>query len=473
MIKTKIVATVGPACATVQAVADLINSGTDVLRINFSHGDNAQHLQFLQAARTAAHECKAPVAVIGDLCGPKVRLAHVGSPPRVLQQDEELTFAAVADPDDPDVLATNYPGIIDDVQVGNRLLIDDGRIATVVISKSVDSFRCVCKSPGSIQPGQGVNLPDTTISSDSLTDKDLADLDWAVANELDFIALSFVRHSDDVIAARDRLRAANSDIKLIAKIEKPQALDDLDQIIAQADAILVARGDLGVEIDLARVPLAQKDIIRRCQSAGKPVIVATQMLASMISSRTPTRAEVSDVANAIFDQADAVMLSGETAIGAHPSLAVKTIEKIARVSEEFQDSRQSFPPGLDLDLLPRSQAALARGVHRIATEARCSLVVVWSESGATAGLLSKTRIGVPVIALSSDPAVCRRMALNYGVIPWQMDLPEDPADLLPLLDKFIRSRDWAQPGDNIIIVTGHPLGTPATTDTIHLHRLIE
>ena len=471
MIKTKIVVTVGPACTSAQAIGELINSGADILRINFSHGHPMQHLQFLQAVRSAAQSSKASVAVVGDLCGPKIRLAEFSDPPRTLKPGQQLTFTAVYDPDDPAALATTYPGLIDDICLGHRLLIDDGRVITEVSSKSSGSFTCICRSTGLIQPGQGVNLPDTAISSPSLTSKDLADLDWAVANQLDFLALSFVRHSDDLIAVRDRLRTAESDMKLIAKIEKPQALEDLDAIIAHADGLLVARGDLGVEIDLARVPLVQKDIIRRCQAAGKPVVVATQMLASMISSQTPTRAEVSDVANAIFDQADAVMLSGETAIGAYPILAVQTVERIARVTEEFQDANPSAVPALDLDLLPRSQAALARGVHRIATEARCSLVVVWSQSGATAGLLSKTRIGVPVIALSSDPAVCRRMSLDYGVIPWQMDLPKDSGDLLPVLDKLIQENNWAKPGDNIVVVTGHPLGTPTTTDTIQLYCL--
>jgi len=471
VIKTKIVVTIGPACSSTQGIAELIDSGADILRINFSHGNSDQHLQFLQAARSAAAACDSSVAVMGDLCGPKIRLADFSDPPRTIKPSQQLIFTSTFDPDNPAALATTYPALVDDIRVGHRLLINDGSIITEVEAKSSESFTCICRSAGLVYPGQGVNLPDTAVSSPSLTAKDLVDLDWVVANQLDFVALSFVRHSDEVIAARDRLRTVESDIKLIAKIEKPQALDDLDAIIAHADGLLVARGDLGVEIDLARVPLVQKDIVRRCQSAGKPVIVATQMLSSMISSQTPTRAEVSDVANAIFDQADAVMLSGETAIGTYPSLAVQTVERIARVTEEFQDTQASSIPSLDLDLLPRSQAALARGVHRIATEARSSLVVVWSQSGATAALLSKTRIGVPIVALSSDPAVCRRMSLDYGVIPWRMDLPKDPADLLPALDKLIQDNNWAKSGDSIVVVTGHPLGTPTTTDTIQLYCL--
>lgn len=471
MIKTKIVVTIGPACSSTAAIAELIKSGADILRINFSHGDPNQHLELLRAARSAVGQSNWSVAVMGDLCGPKIRLAEVAESPRTVKPAEMLTFSRTADADNPGILTTTYPGLIDDVRVGDRLLINDGKIITEVQAKTEDRFTCICRSAGLIQAGQGVNLPDTDISAPSLTQKDLADMDWAVKNRLDFLALSFVRHSDDIIAAREGLRAKGSDIKLIAKIEKPQALEDLDGIIAQADGLLVARGDLGVEIDLARVPLAQKDIIRRCQSAGKPVIVATQMLSSMISSQMPSRAEVSDVANAIFDQADAVMLSGETAIGAYPGLAVRTMEHIARVSEEFQDTHSTSVPSLDVDLLPRSQAALARGVHKIATEARCALVVVWSQSGATAGLLSKTRIGVPIVALSSHAAVCRRMSLDYGVIPWQMELPKDTGNLLPVLDELIQKNEWAKPGDNIVVVTGHPLGTPTTTDTIQLYCL--
>lgn len=471
MIKTKIVVTVGPACDSVGAIAELISNGADVLRINFSHGDHRQHLHFLQTIKSATESHRDSHAVMGDLCGPKIRIAPFPGPGRKIQPDQELIFRAQGDPNDPNVFATTYPDIIDSVRPGDRLLINDGKISTVVTSTSAESFHCLSKSFGLIEPGKGVNLPDTDIAAPSLTPKDIEDLDWAVQNELDYLALSFVRCAPDVVAARERLRAAGSDIKIVTKIEKPQALDDLNAIIAVSDAILVARGDLGVEIELARVPLVQKDIIHRCQSAGKPVIVATQMLESMIFSQSPTRAEVSDVANAIFDQADAVMLSGETAIGAHPAGAVRTIENIARVSEEFQDAQPSAAPGLNLNLLPRSQAALAHGVHQIAQQARCSLVVVWSESGDTAGLLSKTRIGVPIVAFSSKPAVCRRMALQYGVIPYRLDLPPTSKDLLDIINELAPQNGWANTGDTIVVVTGHPLGTPTTTDTIHLHVL--
>lgn len=471
MIKTKIVITVGPACSSVQAIAELITTGIDVLRINFSHGSHAQHLELLKAIRTAAEADGGSLAVMGDLCGPKIRIAPFPGEPRTIQPDQEIIFANQPDPNDPSVLTITYPDLVDRVRPGDRLLISDGKISTVVTSISDGKFRCLSKSSGLIEPGKGVNLPDTDISAPALMPKDLEDLDWAVENDLDYLALSFVRRADDVAAVRQKLKDAGSSIKIVAKIEKPQALEDLDAIIAATDAILVARGDLGVEIDLARVPLVQKDIIRRCQAAGKPVIVATQMLASMISSRTPTRAEVSDVANAIFDQADAVMLSGETAIGIDPPASVRTIENIARVTEEFQDKHPSAAASLDLNLLPRSQAALAHGVKRIAQQAQCSLVLVWSQSGATAGLLSKTRIGVPIIGLSSKPAVCRRMALQYGVIPHLMDLPASSKDLLDIIDDLAPKKGWAKTGDSIVVVTGHPLGTPTTTDTIHLHCL--
>ena len=471
MIKTKIVVTVGPACGSVDVLTRLIDNGADLLRINFSHGNCDQHLQFVRNAREAAKATGSCLAIMGDLCGPKIRLGQFSDYPRFIEPEQELLFLARPDPDNPQALATTYPDIVNDVRLGDRLLIKDGSITTVVSAKSDGSFTCTCQTSGLLEPGQGINLPDTPISVAWPTAKDLADLQWAAANDLDFLALSFVRQADEVRTAREKLRSAGADIKIIAKIEKPEALEELDQIIAAADGILVARGDLGVEIDLARVPLVQKDIIRRCQSAGKPVIVATQMLASMISADSPTRAEVSDVANAIFDQADAVMLSGETAIGVNPVRAVQTIERIARVSEEFQDTHPTAAPTLDLDLLPRSQAALARGVARLAAEARCSLVVVWSQSGATAGLISKTRIGVPILALSSDPAVCRRMVLQYGVIPWRMDLPCDSLALLSIADRLLPEQKWAQPGDIIVVVTGHPLGTPTTTDTIHLHTV--
>jgi pyruvate kinase len=368
-----------------------------------------------------------------------------------------------------------YANLVDDVQVGHRLLIEDGLLRFICTEKSYSELRCNCAIGGILKSSKGINLPDTRVNVPSITDRDWECADWAIENDLDYLALSFVRSADDLQLLREHLRNRSADIHLIAKIEKAEALDQMDAIIEASDGLMIARGDLGVEMDVAQVPIIQKDLIRRCQTAGKPVIVATQMLQSMIEQASPTRAEVSDVANAIFDGTDAVMLSGETSVGKFPLGSVHTMSHVADVTEEYQINSTSAPMivAKSNSASLRFSSAIARGVREIVEDLKMKLVVIWSQTGATARIFSKGRFPVPLVALSSDHRALRKMALHFGVIPNEMAAPEHINDLVQNVDAMVRERKFASLGDRIIIVAGAALGTPGTLNGVILHTVGE
>jgi pyruvate kinase len=343
----------------------------------------------------------------------------------------------------------------------------------VVTEKNFNEVRCQCIAGGVLKSGKGINLPGTPVNLPSITDRDWECADWAIQNDLDYLALSFVRRADEINLLREHVRNKASDIHIIAKIEKSEAIEQIDSIIDASDGLMIARGDLGVEMDVAQVPIIQKDLIRRCQAAGKPVIVATQMLQSMIEQSSPTRAEVSDVANAIFDGADAVMLSGETSVGKFPVGAVHTMEHVAQVTEDYViESGLNKEPPLKLKTMQFS-AAVANGVRRIAEDLNVKLVVVYSQTGATARIFSKSRLSAPILALSSDHRALRRMALHWGVIPQEMPPPTNVDELVNNVDELIRERGFAGNGDRVVIVAGASLGTPGTLNGVILHTVGE
>jgi len=331
---TRIVATLGPASARADTVAAIIAAGMDVARINLSHGDRSLHEDIVRRVRQQATKRKAPVAIMGDLCGPKIRVTDLDEPVTVNDGDTIAIVRAKTEASST-AIATTHPGVVDEVKPGHRILIDDGTIRIRVQDRGGDRLQCACEIGGTIKSRKGMNFPDSDLNVPTLTDKDQNDLAWVAKSELDFVALSFVRKSADVHQLRDRLNALGRNIPIISKIETPQAVRDIDGVIEVSDAILIARGDLGVEVDVERVPLIQKDVAERCRHAGKPVIVATQMLQSMVSAPVPTRAEVSDVANAIMDGADAVMLSAESAIGDYPLQSVETMRRIAVQTDRY------------------------------------------------------------------------------------------------------------------------------------------
>ena len=476
MIRTKIVATMGPAVGSVDTLFELFKAGVDVCRLNFSHGTFADHLLMLRTIREAAARWDQPIAVLGDLCGPKIRLGKIadadGTGGMPIKVGDELIIQRQPIEGRDGRVSSILPSFVDDVNVGDRVLIEDGMLRFVCTAKNFNEVRCNCTVGGVLKSSKGINLPNSVVNVPSITDKDWECVEWAIENELDYLALSFVRKADDIRLLREHLANHVSDIHLIAKIEKPEAVKDIDAIIEVSDGLMVARGDLGVEMDVARVPIIQKDLVRRCQSAGKPAIVATQMLQSMIENATPTRAEVSDVANAIFDGADAVMLSGETSVGHFPVQTVHTMAHVAETTEEYIAVDQAKEPPLRLKTTPLS-AALARGVWQMVQELKATMVVIWSQTGATARVFSKMRFPIPVLALSSDHRALRRMALHYGVLPVEMAPPNDMTDLVASVDKLVRGKPFNASGSRIVIVAGASLGTPSTMNGIIVHTVGE
>jgi pyruvate kinase len=476
MIRTKIVATMGPACGTVEALHSLFEAGVDVCRLNFSHGTLEQHGQTLANIRAASGKFGKPIAVLGDLCGPKIRVGkvkdHNGTGGMPIEVGEDLIIQSDPIEGENGRISTILPTFVDDVQVGHRVLIEDGLLKFVCTTKSSRELHCRCTSGGVIKTGKGINLPNTSVNVPSLTDADWDATDWAVQNDLDFLALSFVRKADDLKMLRWHLQRKTADIHLIAKIEKPEALQEMQGILEVADGLMVARGDLGVEMDVAQVPIIQKDLIRRCRMAGKPVIVATQMLQSMVEHSSPTRAEVSDVANAIFDGTDAVMLSAETSVGKFPVGSVLTMHHIAQVTEEYlrNTADESRAPKVTAT---EAAVALARGAWRIVQDLKPKLVVVWSQTGETVRVFSKHYFPVPIIALSTNPKVLRRMAMHYGVMAIHMGNPRDMNASIQQADAVVQERGLAAPGDRILVVAGWSPAMPGTMNGVIIHTIGE
>ncbi|MEE8169936.1 MAG: pyruvate kinase [Phycisphaerae bacterium] len=469
LIRTKIIATVGPASQDVAILRKLLAAGVSVFRLNFSHGSLADHAKSVSAIRAAADAEGAVTAIMGDLAGPKIRLDAIPGDRRELQPGDSLRFVRRDSARKPLDVSTSYANLLDELRVGHRVMIDDGQVQLRVADVRDGAAHCVCEAGGVIATRKGVNLPDTPLSLPSLTDKDVQDLEWAVRQELDYVALSFVREANDLVDLRERIRAQGGRLPIVAKIEKPEAVKNINTIIEQCDVLLVARGDLGVEMDLARVPLIQKEIVRQCTYAGRPVIIATQMLQSMVERPAPTRAEVSDVANAILDGADAVMLSAETAIGRHPVSAVTIMHRIAQQTEP---SLQRLAREVNLEVLGatmRVTSAVARGAALLARDLDAKAVAVWTKVGHTPRLLSKHRLGVPIVGLSPDAAVCRRMAMYRGVVPVRLAEDADTDAMLRCLDDALMQRGFVQPRDLCLVILGTRLTRPGSTNTLLIH----
>jgi len=468
-VGTKIVTTIGPATESVDVLTRLLKAGADVARINFSHGDRNAHIRFVAAIRKAAHSVKRPVAIMGDLCGPKIRIQKMPGGSVEFKTGDTLTLVREPTDGSEQRLAINQPEIIDDIQPGHRVLIDDGQVRFRATDKTSDSVECECLVAGPVGSNKGVNLPDTDLCVDTLTEKDLDDLRWAAESDLDYIALSFVRSAADVTALSTRLTQLNSGMHIVSKIETPQAVADIEAIIDASDAILVARGDLGVEVETERVPLIQKNITALCRDAGKPVIIATQMLQSMVDSPVPTRAEVSDVANAILDAADAVMLSAETAIGKFPVAAVETMHRIAEHSEQF-DQQHHISMTVNIRL-GGVTSCVAHGIGALAERVGAKAVAIWTERGNTARLVSKHRLDLPVIALTGDVHTQRRMALLYGVNAVQADAPADLSARIVQADRILLEQGFVSDGDLIVIGFGARALDVGATGSINIHMV--
>ncbi len=471
MIKTKIVATLGPGCSKAETIKSMVDSGVDVFRLNFSHGTLAEHTDLLEQVNIVRSEHQHTIAVMGDLCGPKIRLGDIEPPVQQVNVDSEIVIFTSDERPRAGYVGTNYENFARDVKAGDRVLIDDGQIVLRAVEQAADRVVCRVVVGGTLLSRKGISLPDSKVSAPSVTPADWRWVDWAIQNNLDFLALSFVRSGDEIRQLRGYIRKAGCDVKLVAKIETAPALKNLDDIMDAADALLVARGDLGVEMDLAEVPLIQKRITHMCRDRGKPAIVATQMLQSMIGSPSPTRAEVSDVANAIMDFADAVMLSGETAVGKYPVEAARTIRRIAQVTEAYLDEGKAVYPRVATSAELRVTAAMAHSVAQVTEDIDARLVAVWSQTGSAARLLSKARIGVPILAFSSNERVCRQMCLHYGVIPRCRTIPADTQQFTEMVEQLVLQRGWVGKGDIIVLVAGQPIGVAGTTNAIVVHSV--
>ncbi len=460
LVKTKIIATVGPACATREKLRDLVMAGVDLFRLNFAHGKHEWLDDIVLNIRAVSNELIRPIGILGDLSGPKIRLGQLAGDKVLCAEGARFEFVRGDHSDQPTELTCTYEKLIDDLSVGDRVLLADGTVSMRVVDRDVAAGRAVCvvEGPGVLRSRQGVNLPGVALSTPCLTEKDKSDLAWAVENELDFVGLSFVRCAADIQHLRDEIAklGPQEPPHIVAKIEKNEAVADLEAIIEKTDAVMVARGDLGVEVDIAYVPTLQKRIIRQCNRHRIPVITATQMLDSMQSNELPTRAEASDVANAVLDGSDAVMLSAETAVGKHPVDAVAMMSRIAQEAERIFSS----DPSNHTDSHPRTRAsviteAVTLGAGTAAEQLNADLIVVATHTGRTAMSVSEQRSRVPILALSDKPATTRRMCLYWGVTSLEAAaVHEAPQRLLRFVVDWGKKEKVLGSGSRLVLISG-------------------
>lgn len=459
LVKTKIIATVGPACWQRERLADLIVAGADLFRLNFAHGDYDTLSRVLADIRAVSKELKRPIGILGDLSGPKIRLGQLPDEGIYCEMGQQFQFIRGEEFSHANQLTCTYDKLIDDLRNGDRVLLADGTVSMRVVGKNEQEGRVICTvdGPGLIRSKQGINLPGVSLSTPCLTEKDLADLDWAVKNEIDYVGLSFVRRADDVRQLRNEIKARNAKHPphIVAKIEKMEAIAELDEILDLTDAVMVARGDLGVEVDIERVPTLQKRIIKLCNQHRIPVITATQMLDSMQDNERPTRAEASDVANAVMDGSDAVMLSGETAIGKYPVDAVAMMSRIALEAERLVQPNRNA----DTDSQPNTRATLVTeavtlGAGAAAERLGADLIVIATHSGKTAMALSKQRGQVPILALTDRPEAARRMCLYWGITPLETAAVQKmPHELMDYVVEWGQREKVVERGSRIVLVT--------------------
>jgi pyruvate kinase len=462
--RVKILATLGPSSNTKSTIAALFAAGTDVFRINMSHADHATMRRLVDTIREVEAENGRPIGILCDLQGPKHRLGALEGGQLSIAPGDIVVLDNKSDPGNAKRIPLPHPEILSALKPGDRILIDDGRVQLIAEECNDDSVTAKVVSGTKLSDRKGVSLPDTEIDQGAMTDKDRRDLDQAIAAKADWVALSFVQRADDLAEVR---KISRGRIGIMAKIEKPQAIERLDEIIDLADAIMVARGDLGVEMPLEMVPGIQKQITRKCRRAGKPVVIATQMLESMISAPVPTRAEVSDVAAAVFEGADAIMLSAESAAGDYPVEAVTMMNAIAETIERDPNYRTIVSAQR-----PEAEAtgadAISLAAREIAETLKLSAIVCYTSSGATGIRAARERPALPIVTLSPVARTARRLALVWGL---HCVVTEDARDLDDMVDRACRiavEEDYANPGDRVIITAGVPLGTPGSTNMLRI-----
>lgn len=468
--KTKIVATLGPASSTPEIIEQLILAGANVFRLNFSHGTHESHLAVIRAIREAAAKTCIHVGILGDLCGPKIRIGRFTNGPVELRAGD--TFYLSENPDEPGTQAgigTSYPYLTKDLRPGNSVLLDDGNLTLEALR--IEDNRVVCRvvEGGLLKDKKGLNMPGAALSIETITEKDRNDLKFMIGQELDFVALSFVRRGQDVIDLKELIGDAR--IRVIAKIEKPEALDEFEKILDNCEGIMIARGDLGVEMPLQQVPAIQRHILQRCSRRGKTVITATQMLESMIENQRPTRAETTDVFNAITEGSDAVMLSGETAAGRHPVEAVKMMAAIALEAEKCNNNAADRINNLLPEVGHEIEEVLAHAACEAALNVSARAIIPFTHSGNTAVHISKYHPPTPVFALTPLESTCRRLSLCWGATPLIVKDMSSTDEMIAMSEKTLKELKIVEPGDVIVIVAGVPLGVKGNTNLMKLHRV--
>jgi len=464
--RTKIVATIGPASDSPEMIRKMLLAGMNVARLNFSHGNYDDHAARIQRLRAASEELDMPLMLLQDLQGPKIRVGDLPDGMHLIE-GETLTLVPIADyTGQPHTVGIDYPYVAEEAEPGTQVLLDDGLLELRVEKIDGNAVQCTVVEGGLLKSHKGVNFPSLNLRLPSMTEKDMRDLDFGIEQGVDIISLSFVRKPEDIQTLKALLKEKGADIPVLAKLEKPQAIANLEAIVDECNAIMVARGDLGVEMSPEKVPLIQKRIIQMCNQKGIPVITATQMLDSMIHNPRPTRAEASDVANAIMDGTDAVMLSGESAVGDYP---VESVKMLARIAKEVEPSIQvvNYPPTSSDDA-----DAISEALHAIDDNVQLQCIVAFTETGYTARLASAERPTAPIVAYTPHTQVYRQLNLHWGVRPIFMEImPENLDDALNQIETDLLKRQYAAPGDKILLMGGIPFGHAGTTNFLKLHTI--
>ena len=463
--RTKIVCTLGPATATAEAIDGLIESGLDVARINFSHGTHEQHARTIGIVRELAAKRRRPIAILGDLQGPRIRIGDLDTP-REVEPGADVVFCPEEEAG-ADEMPITYVGLATDVHVGDRILVDDGLIELVVLEVRAPRVVARVVHGGQIRSHKGINLPGVNVSAPSITEKDRADAAFAVQQKLDYLALSFVRRAADLAELRALVPKS---VLVVAKIEKDSALENIESILRASDGVMVARGDLGVELPFEEVPIAQKKIIKLANIIGRPVITATQMLESMIEHPRPTRAEASDVANAIIDGTDAVMLSAETAAGAYPRLAVQAMRRIVCEIEQhpFKRAREGY---VGPEIIATTEETIAAATDTAQRMLGAPIIIVFTKSGFSARIVSAHRPQVPILALTDEARTYSQLALVWGVIPELVPHCETYEAMVARARQVVISRGLAKEGDRVLVTAGVPFDVPGTTNVLRVERV--
>ena len=465
MRRAKIVCTMGPAVEADGKVEQLIAAGMNMARLNLSHGSYAEHQSRLDAVRSAAKMAGVPVAILVDLQGPKIRLARFANGPHDLSRGDVFTITTDDIEGTKDRVGTTYKGLPGDCKAGDRILIDDGKVTVEVTSVTKTDVITKVIEPGAVSNNKGINLPGVAVSVPALSEKDIEDLRWGLKAGADFIALSFVRSADDITDVHRIMDEEGIRVPVIAKIEKPQAVTNLPGIVAAFDGIMVARGDLGVELPIEDVPLVQKHCIELARDAAKPVIVATQMLDSMITNSRPTRAEATDCANAVLDGADALMLSGETSVG---EFAIEAVETMARIIQKTEEGGlERIRPIINA---PRTKGgAITKAATEVGAIVGAKYLVAFTQSGDSARRMSRLRSAIPILALTPEVGTYNRLALTWGVEPVISEMVKHTDDMVKQVDALLIESGRVKKGENVMIVAGSPPGIPGSTNAMRVH----